>query len=185
MAIALSGNIDYNGVQPNFARDLYKDIASMKSVARTKMPKMFIGSCIETGKVYLYDKNNTEDPTLGYWRELPATASVSEEAGNKIVKKDDGIFVGETTADDITVSGATLTAKISTIESSVATATSTATEAKTNAATAQTTAEAAQTAADEAKAAAEAAKTKIEILTQQEYDALSSKDAETLYLIGE
>ena len=185
MAIALSGNIDYNGVQPNFVRDLYTDIATMKAVTRTKMPKMFIASCIETGKVYLYDKNNTEDPTLGLWRELPAVASVSEEAGNKIVKKDDGIFVGETTADDITVGDTTLTAKISTVEANVATAKTTATEAKTSAATAQTTAEAAQAAADEAKAAAEAAKTKIEILTQEEYDALSSKDAETLYLIGE
>lgn len=185
MAIALSGNIDYNGAQPNFVRDLYTDIATMKAVTRTKMPKMFIASCIETGKVYLYDKNNTEDPTLGYWRELPATVSVSEESGNKLVKKDDGIFVGETTADDIMVGEATLTAKISTVEANVTTATATATEAKTDAATAQTTAEAAQTAADEAKAAAEAAKTKIEILTQEEYEALSSKDAKTLYLIGE
>lgn len=81
MAVALSGNIDYNGSQPNFSRDIFNTIEEMRTVSKQRMPKMFVASCLETGKLYLYNKSNEEDPTLGLWRE--ATLDDYEKLSNK------------------------------------------------------------------------------------------------------
>ena len=65
-------SIENNTMQPNFTRDIFKTIAEMKVVPKKKMPKMFISTCLETGKAYIYNKNNEIDETLGLWRELGA-----------------------------------------------------------------------------------------------------------------
>ena len=80
-------SIENNTMQPNFTRDIFKTIAEMKVVPKKKMPKMFISACLETGKAYIYNKNNEIDETLGLWRELGAgnTSSGSgSDSGNGI-----------------------------------------------------------------------------------------------------
>ena len=69
MAISLSDNLAYSGSQSNFERDSYATLADMKSVKKTKMPNVMIAVCEETGKLYIYNKNNEADEELGLWRE--------------------------------------------------------------------------------------------------------------------
>jgi hypothetical protein len=70
MAISLSDNLAYSGSQSNFERDSYATLADMKSVKKTKMPNVMTAVCEETGKLYIYNKNNEADEELGLWREL-------------------------------------------------------------------------------------------------------------------
>jgi len=67
----LSG-IKYAGRENNFERDYAATIAEMVALPGNglKFPPMFIAMCGETGKTYLYNKNNTVDATLGKWREI-------------------------------------------------------------------------------------------------------------------
>lgn len=78
----VSESFENNTMQPNFTRDIFKTIAEMKAVAKKKMPQMLIASCIETGKVYVYNKNAENDSVLGLWREIGfAKSGQSEEGG--------------------------------------------------------------------------------------------------------
>ena len=81
MALSFSDNIGYSGSRNNFERDYYATIADMVAVKKTRMPTMFIAMCGETGKAYLYNRNNTVDATTGRWRELGAEASGGSGAG--------------------------------------------------------------------------------------------------------
>ena len=62
--------LENNTMQPNFTRDIFKTIAEMKAVPKKKMPQMLISACLETGKIYVYNKSGEVDETLGLWREL-------------------------------------------------------------------------------------------------------------------
>ena len=75
MALSFSDNISYSGTRSNFERDSYATIADMVAVKKTKMPQMLIATCVETGKVYLYNKSNEVDETLGLWREVGASGN--------------------------------------------------------------------------------------------------------------
>lgn len=66
----LSENFAYSGTSQNFDRDSYATIAEMKAVRAKKMPSIFHATCEETGKLYIYTKTNTDDETLGKWREV-------------------------------------------------------------------------------------------------------------------
>ena len=63
-------SFENNTMQPNFTRDIFNTIAEMKAVPKKKMPKMLISACLETGKIYVYNKSGEVDETLGLWREL-------------------------------------------------------------------------------------------------------------------
>ena len=63
-------NFEYIGTSQNFERDSYLTLAEMKAVADKRMPDIFTATCKETGKFYIYNKNNEVDETLGKWREL-------------------------------------------------------------------------------------------------------------------
>ena len=80
MALSFSDNIGYSGSRNNFERDYYATIADMVAVKKTRMPTMFIAMCGETGKVYLYNKSNEVDETLGLWRELGAGTGESNSS---------------------------------------------------------------------------------------------------------
>jgi len=68
--------MEFTGSKPNFERDIFQTLADMKAVKKRSMPDLFIASCIETGKVYLYNKSLTEeDEVLGLWRELGGNSS--------------------------------------------------------------------------------------------------------------
>jgi hypothetical protein len=51
----------------------------MKAVKAKKMPNIFIATCEETGKLYIYNKQNEDDEVLGKWREVSGGSSAEEE----------------------------------------------------------------------------------------------------------
>ena len=75
--------LENNTMQPNFTRDIFKTIAEMKAVPKKKMPQMLISACLETGKIYVYNKSGEVDETLGLWRELGA-GNTSSDTGSGI-----------------------------------------------------------------------------------------------------
>ena len=66
----ITENFTYIGTSQNFERDSYATLAEMKAVVDKRMPDIFTATCKETGKLYIYNKNNEVDETLGKWREL-------------------------------------------------------------------------------------------------------------------
>ena len=66
----ITENFEYIGTSQNFERDSYATLAEMKAVVDKRMPDIFTATCKETGKFYIYNKNNEIDETLGKWREL-------------------------------------------------------------------------------------------------------------------
>ena len=74
-------------INPDFTRSMFNTVAEMKVVSKKTMPYVYIATCKETGKAYIYNKNNEMDETLGLWRELSAenTSSGSgSDSGNGI-----------------------------------------------------------------------------------------------------
>ena len=78
--MALSENFTYSGTSQNFDRDSYATIAEMKAVRAKKMPSIFHATCEETGKLYIYNKANSDDEILGKWREVSGSG-VSDISG--------------------------------------------------------------------------------------------------------
>ncbi len=66
----ITENFTYIGTSQNFERDNYATLAEMKAVVDKRMPDIFTATCKETGKFYIYNKNNEVDETLGKWREI-------------------------------------------------------------------------------------------------------------------
>lgn len=90
--MVLSENFAYSGTSQNFDRDSYATLAEMKAVKTKKMPSIFHATCEETGKLYIYNKTNTDDEILGKWREV-GSGSISGELGSSAeapVKVTDG-----------------------------------------------------------------------------------------------
>ena len=71
----ITENFTYIGTSQNFERDSYATLAEMKAVVDKRMPDIFTATCKETGKLYIYNKNNEIDETLGKWREISGGAS--------------------------------------------------------------------------------------------------------------
>ena len=72
----ISENFSYVGPKQNFDRDNYATLAEMKAVSDKNMPSIFLATCEETGKLYIYKKTNTADSVSGKWRD----AAVDESA---------------------------------------------------------------------------------------------------------
>ena len=74
-------------INPDFTRSMFNTVAEMKAVSKKTMPYVYIATCKETGKAYIYNKSADMDETLGLWRELGAgnTSSGSgSDSGNGI-----------------------------------------------------------------------------------------------------
>ena len=74
-------------IKPDFTRSMFNTVAEMKAVSKKTMPYVYIATCKETGKAYIYNKNNEIDETLGLWREFGSgnTSSGSgSDSGNGI-----------------------------------------------------------------------------------------------------
>lgn len=63
----------------------------MRDFNTNYLPDIFTGTCLETGKFYIYNINNPIDPITGHWRELSAdisawiqTSEVTDSDGNTI-----------------------------------------------------------------------------------------------------
>ena len=72
-------NFTYIGTSQNFERDSYATLAEMKAVADKRMPDIFTATCKETGKFYIYNKNNEVDEILGKWREIGGSSCDCQE----------------------------------------------------------------------------------------------------------
>lgn len=77
----LTENFSYIGRKQNFERDSYATLAEMKAVKAKLMPNIFHATCEETGKLYIYNKKNTDDEVLGKWREVSGSAEDSSAKG--------------------------------------------------------------------------------------------------------
>jgi hypothetical protein len=75
MAIVLGDQLSYGGAKSNFERDMFETIADMKAFSTRKLPAMFITTCVEDGKIYLYNKNNENDDTYGKWRPVESDSA--------------------------------------------------------------------------------------------------------------
>ena len=74
-------------INPDFTRSMFNTVAEMKAVSKKTMPYVYIATCKETGKAYIYNKNNEIDETLGLWRELGSRGTSSgsgSDSGNGI-----------------------------------------------------------------------------------------------------
>lgn len=80
--MVISETLENSTMTPNFSRDTFATFAEMKAVSKKKMPQMLITTCQEDGKVYVYNKSNTDDPVLGYWRPLASAADVEQNKNN-------------------------------------------------------------------------------------------------------
>ena len=75
----ITENFTYIGTQQNFERDSYTTLAEMKAVVDKRMPDIFTATCKETGKLYIYNKSNEVDETLGKWREVGGNSCDCQE----------------------------------------------------------------------------------------------------------
>ena len=75
----ITENFTYIGTSQNFERDSYATLAEMKAVVDKRMPDVFTATCKETGKFYIYNKNNEADETLGKWREIGGSSCNCQE----------------------------------------------------------------------------------------------------------
>ena len=70
MAIQIGTNFEYKGESPNFERDQFKTLELMRSANERSLDEGHISYCIQTGKHYVFNKNNTIDAETGKWRLL-------------------------------------------------------------------------------------------------------------------
>ena len=75
MAISLIDNLKIQNKKQNVERDSFATIADMVSYSPNYLPNIFHAMCEETGKMYVYNINNDEDPDLGKWRVLEGSGS--------------------------------------------------------------------------------------------------------------
>ena len=68
-------------INPDFTRSMFSTVAEMKSVSKKTMPYVYIATCKETGKAYIYNKNNEIDETLGLWREIGFAKNEQGDSG--------------------------------------------------------------------------------------------------------
>lgn len=75
MAISLADNLKIQGKKQNVERDSFLTIEAMRSYNANYLPDIFTATCKETGKLYIYNVNNTVDATLGKWRVVESDMS--------------------------------------------------------------------------------------------------------------
>ena len=59
MSIQVNSNFNYKGSKPNFERDRFETLELMRSADERSLDNGHISYCIETGKHYVFNKNNT------------------------------------------------------------------------------------------------------------------------------
>ena len=74
-------SFENNTINPDFTRSMFNTVAEMKAVPKKTMPYIYIATCKETGKAYIYNKNNEIDETLGLWREIGFAKNEQGDSG--------------------------------------------------------------------------------------------------------
>lgn len=88
-------SLENNTIQPDFTRSMFNTVAEMKAVSKKTMPYVYIATCKETGKAYIYNKNNEIDETLGLWREFGSGGTSSGSGSDSGSDSGSGISVDE------------------------------------------------------------------------------------------
>ena len=70
MGIPLTGSYTLNAKQPIEDRFVFKTVADMTAFKENFLPKVYFCTVEETGKFYVFNKENDIDPDTGKWREL-------------------------------------------------------------------------------------------------------------------
>ena len=79
MAISLIDNLKIQNKKQNVERDSFVTIADMVAYSPNYLPNLFHTMCEETGKMYVYNVNNDDDPVLGKWREYGSGVGTDEK----------------------------------------------------------------------------------------------------------
>lgn len=109
MALKIKQGFQLENSQPNFVRDIFSTIAEMKAFKGTKLPPMYVASCVEDGGLYVFNKTNAEDEKTGKWRKVYMASDVDA----KIAATEEKVAAAETKA-------AEASAKITGLETKVA-----------------------------------------------------------------
>ena len=88
-------SFENNTINPDFTRSMFNTVAEMKAVPKKTMPYVYIATCKETGKAYIYNKSADMDETLGLWRELGAGNTSSGSGSGSGSDSGSGISVDE------------------------------------------------------------------------------------------
>ena len=78
MAISLIDNLKIQNKKQNVERDSFVSIADMVAYSPNYLPNLFHTMCEETGKMYVYNVNNDDDPDLGKSREYGSGVGTDE-----------------------------------------------------------------------------------------------------------
>lgn len=87
--IQVADNFNYRGKKPNFDRDSFDTLQSMKNYSDNNIDEGHISYCIETDKHYKYNSSNDIDSTTGKFREftegiLPDEEDITSNDDNKL-----------------------------------------------------------------------------------------------------
>lgn len=87
--IQVADNFNYRGKKPNFDRDSFDTLKSMKDYSDNNIDEGHISYCIETDKYYKFNSNNDIDSTTGKFREfiegvLPDEEDITSNNNDKL-----------------------------------------------------------------------------------------------------
>lgn len=87
--IQVADNFNYRGKKPNFDRDSFDTLKSMKDYSDNNIDEGHISYCIETDKHYKFNSNNDIDSTTGKFREfiegvLPDEEDITSNNNDKL-----------------------------------------------------------------------------------------------------
>lgn len=103
MSVSMVDNLDIRKRAPNVARDLFTTFEEMKNYDLNYLGDMHISSCLEDGKIYVYNVKNTVDATTGKWRRLDTLINTGGSVG------EGSVVTNSTTNGNIQVDGNELT----------------------------------------------------------------------------
>ena len=103
MAISLIDNLKIQNKKQNVERDSFATIADMVSYSPNYLPNIFHAMCEETGKMYVYNINNDEDPDLGKWRVIEGSGSGTADVPIEKIKVNGELQTPVNKVVDITV----------------------------------------------------------------------------------
>lgn len=75
MAISIGDNLNIRMRKQNVERDSFVTLQDMREYGEESLPNIFIATCEETGKIYLYQRNNEYNELTGKWREYKTDSS--------------------------------------------------------------------------------------------------------------
>ena len=103
MSISLIDNLKIQNKKQNVERDSFATIADMVSYPPNYLPNIFHAMCEETGKMYVYNINNDEDPDLGKWRVLEGSGGGTADVPIEKIKVNGELQTPVNKVVDITV----------------------------------------------------------------------------------